>query len=182
MELRNANGVLEVCRVEVGHGFFEFSKLSSGAVQFDSGDFGDGEAFFDGGRDVLDMTKEGVGVIIGFTAEDGVISDAEIVVKAGFFLAGEVNTFSHDAFEFVHFAFLDFEVRMDADGLGKFAHRESLPENSERARREIFIEGAFFACARGSWRFLEQLMEMGDGRWEMGDLLNSEFFDINTGV
>ena len=152
MELRNANGVLEVCRVEVGHGFFEFSKLSSGVVQFDSGDFGNGEAFFDGGRDVFDMTEEGVGVIIGFTAEDGVISDAEIVVKAGFFLAGEVNTFSHDAFEFVHFTFLDFEVRVDADGLGKFAHRESLPENSERARREIFIEGAF----------LHALEEVGD--------------------
>ena len=120
--LRNAGDVFEEIGIEFGEGFAEFCDFLGRAVDLDSEELGEGEGFLDAGPDIFKVTEDSGCSDVGFTAEDDVVADGEVVVKASVFGAGAGHEFLHRFLEGIKFTRLDFEIRVDADGLRELAH------------------------------------------------------------
>jgi hypothetical protein len=103
--------------VEVGQGLAELIDFRSGSMDFETEQFGNAEGFLDAGTDVFEVTEDAGRTGIGFTAEDDVVTDREIVIITGLLGAGAGHKFLHCFLEGIEFALLDFEVGVKADGL-----------------------------------------------------------------
>ena len=137
MLLRHAGDVLVELWVEIGEGGAELIELGFWAVDLDAVELGDGEGFLDAGADVFEMAEDAGGTDVGLAAEDLVAANGEVVVEAGVLGAGAGYEFLHGFFEGVELTGLDFEVWVDADGLGKVAHGRIVNVEGGRSKVEF---------------------------------------------
>ncbi len=134
---RNAGLVSKELGIEFGEGFAELVEFLGRAVEFEAEELGKGEGFLDARAYVFEVLEDSGSANVGLAAKDDVTIDRKIVVKAGVLGVGAGHEFLHGLFEGIEFAFLDSEVGMYTDSLGKFAHEESVKSGGERVKGEF---------------------------------------------
>lgn len=136
LELFNAGDPLVEVRVELGERLLEWGQFLSWSVNLEAVELGKGKGLFDLSTDVFEVGENSGGPDIGFTTEDLITADGEIVVKAGVLSGGAGDEVLHQGFEVVEFSFLDFEIRMNADCLRELAHGSNLPGDARLDKAE----------------------------------------------
>ena len=136
LELFNAGDPLVEVGVELGERFLEWGQFLSWSVNLEPVELGKGKGLFDLSTDVFEVGENSGGPDIGFTTEDLITADGEIVVKAGVLSGGAGDEVLHQGFEVVEFSFLDFEIRINADCLRELAHGSNLPGDARLDKAE----------------------------------------------
>ena len=104
--------------IEIGERCAEFFDFFGGSVDFESGEIGEFEEFSEQFADVSEVGENAFSADVGFAAEDDVTVEGEIVIQAGRLSGGFLNECRHERGEGFEISFTDFEIRMEADGVG----------------------------------------------------------------
>ena len=108
----------EKVRIEIGERCAEFFDFFGRAVDFESCDIGEFEKFAEEFADVSKVGENAFSADVGFTAKSDVAVAGEIVIQAGRLGGGFLNERRHECGESFEVSFADFEIRMEADGVG----------------------------------------------------------------
>lgn len=118
MRIHQASFTDEKVRIEVGERCAEFLDFLRRAVDFEPDDIGEFEKFSEQFADVSEMSENAFGTDVGFAAKGGVAVAGEIVIQAGRLGGGFFNERWHERGKGFEVTFTDFEIRMEADGVG----------------------------------------------------------------
>lgn len=100
----------------------EFVEFFGGAVDLDADDLDEGDEFLEDRVDVGGVEEQGFGADVGFAAENGVVTDGEVVVEVILFRAGSADHLVEQCAGLGHVAGFDLEVGVDADDFGWIDH------------------------------------------------------------
>ncbi len=118
MRIHQSGFADEKVRIEISERDAEFFDFFGGAVDFETGDIGEFEKFSEEFANVSEVGENTFRTDIGFAAEGDVAVAAEIVIQARRLGGGFLDEGRHQRGKGFEISFTDFEIRMEADGVG----------------------------------------------------------------